>query len=84
VPLYDFECASCGVQFEELVRAGESPACPACGAPDARRLFSPISPPAKLALTGGAARRSDATRKSREERRREGFAKQRGQRKSGQ
>jgi putative FmdB family regulatory protein len=84
VPLYDFECDSCGTQFEELVRAGASPACPACGEPDAKRLFSPISPPAKVGLKGAAARKSDATRKVREERRREGFAKQREQRKSGQ
>jgi putative FmdB family regulatory protein len=83
VPIFDFECGSCGEQFEELVRPGQEPVCPACCAPDAKRLFSPISPPARLGLRGAEARKSDATRKSREERRREGFAKQREQRKGG-
>jgi putative FmdB family regulatory protein len=83
MPIYDFECASCGEQFEELVRADEPPTCPACGADGARRLFSPISPPVKTGLRGAAARKSDAARKSREERRQEGFAKQREQRRSG-
>jgi putative FmdB family regulatory protein len=81
VPIYDFECGSCGERFEELVRQDQVPACPACGAADTTRLFSPISPPAKTGLRGAAARKSDATRKSREERRHEGFARQREQRK---
>ncbi len=83
MPIYDFECGSCGEQFEELTAADSRPPCPACGAPDARRLLSPIAPPHRLGLRGGDARRSDAKRKVREERRQEGFAKQREQRKQG-
>jgi putative FmdB family regulatory protein len=34
VPLFDFRCKSCGNLFETLVRAGNAPGCPACGAVD--------------------------------------------------
>jgi putative FmdB family regulatory protein len=83
VPIYDFECQACGERFEALVRHDEAAACPACRTPGARRLFSPIAPPARLGLRGAEARRSDSTRRAREERRREGFAKQREQRRQG-
>jgi putative FmdB family regulatory protein len=52
VPIYEFECRSCGQRFEELVRSqsGRETAevgCPECGAADAVRLlpgsYSPIS-----------------------------------------
>jgi putative FmdB family regulatory protein len=81
MPIYDFRCDSCEHVFEERTEPGERPPCPACGAPEARRLFAPIPPPPKVGLRGAAARKSDATRKAREERRQEGFAKQREQRK---
>jgi len=34
VPLFDFRCKSCGKTFEQLVRTGDMPACPGCGATD--------------------------------------------------
>jgi putative FmdB family regulatory protein len=71
VPIYDFRCEACGAEFEELVRGGEEPACPACGAAGPRRLLSQVSPPARIGLRGAAARRSDATRRAREESKRE-------------
>ncbi|HET7131753.1 MAG TPA: zinc ribbon domain-containing protein [Gammaproteobacteria bacterium] len=40
MPLYDFKCRKCGKKFEELVRLGDTPVCPKCGAADTERLFS--------------------------------------------
>jgi putative FmdB family regulatory protein len=30
MPLFEYQCKSCGHRFEELSRAGVTPACPAC------------------------------------------------------
>jgi putative FmdB family regulatory protein len=83
VPIYDFECRACGERFEALVARAESPACPICATPEPTRLFSPIAGQLKTGLRGVAARRSDATRHTRDERLREGFAKKREDRKQG-
>jgi hypothetical protein len=48
---------------------GDTPACPACGTPGPRRLYSNVSPPPKIGLRGLAARRSNAVRRDREEQR---------------
>jgi putative FmdB family regulatory protein len=40
MPLYDFKCRACGRVFEELVRLGETPNCPACSGNDLERLVS--------------------------------------------
>ncbi len=41
MPIYEFECNSCGERFEALVDAGtEAAQCPACGAAGAQRRFS--------------------------------------------
>ena len=50
---------------------GETPPCAACGTPGPRRLYSNVSPPPKVGLRGLAARRSNAVRRDREERRQE-------------
>jgi putative FmdB family regulatory protein len=71
VPIHDFTCEACGTTFEELTRAGELPPCPSCGAPEPRRLLSQVSPTPRIGLRGAAARKSDATRRVREERKRE-------------
>ena len=70
MPIYDFECESCGTVFEELTRIGELPPCPKCGA-EPRRLLSQVSPTPRIGLRGAAARKSDATRRAREEKKRE-------------
>jgi putative FmdB family regulatory protein len=50
VPIYEFECRSCGQRFEELVgshigRETEEVRCPECGAAEAGRvLASPYAP----------------------------------------
>jgi putative FmdB family regulatory protein len=40
MPLYDFHCRRCDHQFEALVRSGDAPRCPECGAADLERLLS--------------------------------------------
>lgn len=43
MPIYEFECAQCQTQFEELVRNAteeEDIVCPKCRGRDVRRLFS--------------------------------------------
>ena len=34
MPLFDFRCRTCGKLVEILVRAADSPRCPACGGAD--------------------------------------------------
>jgi putative FmdB family regulatory protein len=42
MPIYEFKCAACGNEFEELVLSCADPAitCPACKGPDVRKLIS--------------------------------------------
>jgi putative FmdB family regulatory protein len=79
VPTYDFRCDSCGLEFEASVPVSERAACPECGTPESIRLYRPIAPPAGTGMKGYAARKSNAQRHDREERRWEGFRKQREQ-----
>jgi putative FmdB family regulatory protein len=43
MPLYEYECNSCGVRFERLQHMDEEPVktCPECGG-KVRRLFQPV------------------------------------------
>jgi putative FmdB family regulatory protein len=43
VPIYEYVCMQCESQFEELVRTGEQPDCPDCGAADVRKQLSVFS-----------------------------------------
>jgi putative FmdB family regulatory protein len=43
MPIYEYECRACGHQFEQLVRTGDSPACPSCRGADLQRLLSHCS-----------------------------------------
>ena len=40
VPIYEYVCMQCESHFEELVRNGEQPDCPGCGAVDIRKQLS--------------------------------------------
>ena len=40
MPIHDYTCGKCAKTFELLVRAGEKPVCPACGAANPQRSFS--------------------------------------------
>jgi putative FmdB family regulatory protein len=74
VPLYEFRCTACETRFEEIVPAGATARCPACGAETTERVFSPIAPPrVPVGLTGKAARESNARRSDREAQRKERF-----------
>jgi putative FmdB family regulatory protein len=84
VPIYEFECRSCGARFEELVRAGETAPCPQCKSSDVQRRYSAIGEGrVPVGLSGKAAAESNARRKDREERRQAKFAEDRKRRRSG-
>jgi putative FmdB family regulatory protein len=40
VPIYEYVCMECESHFEELVRNGEQPDCPDCGAANVRKQLS--------------------------------------------
>jgi len=40
MPIYEYKCRKCKKRFEELVKIGETPACPRCHDPNPERLFS--------------------------------------------
>jgi putative FmdB family regulatory protein len=40
MPIYEYVCMACELHFEELVRNGEQPNCPDCGALDVRKQLS--------------------------------------------
>lgn len=51
MPLYEFDCASCGEPFEKLVRSSQTVnevVCPTCGSPHVTRRLS------TFAVRGGA------------------------------
>jgi putative FmdB family regulatory protein len=84
VPLNEFACDACGARFEELTPPGGMAPCPACGGEDVRRVFAPIAARGPgVALTGKAARESDARRSEREAAKKERFVADR-KRKRGQ
>jgi len=81
MPLYDFQCDTCGEVFEELTGAeAPAPPCPVCGSVEVRRKLGSFAGPFTVGLRGAEARRSNAVRHAREEQRREGFARQREER----
>lgn len=70
MPIYDFQCKRCGHRFEQLVKPGESAACPDCGAAGAQRQSSysaavSTSSSRERALAG-ARRRASAVKKEKD------------------
>jgi putative FmdB family regulatory protein len=53
MPIYEYACRACGNRFETLVRAGDTPACPACASQNLEKLLS--SPSIKSESTHAAA-----------------------------
>ena len=67
VPIYEFECRSCGHRFEELVGSHVGVAvadvrCTQCGEADVERLVSSTYAPTQHQLTAGQKRRLEAKR----------------------
>jgi putative FmdB family regulatory protein len=40
MPLFEYRCQACDMEFEALVRAADEPSCPACGASNLERLLT--------------------------------------------
>jgi putative FmdB family regulatory protein len=40
VPIYEYRCRACGLEFEALVRGTGQPACSQCGSSDLERCLS--------------------------------------------
>ena len=62
MPLYEYQCNTCGEEFEKMVRFSEadsSPACPACQGMDTRKIISAFASLAAL-LTGGSGSNSSS------------------------
>ena len=34
MPLHEYQCRACGLEFEALIRGADVPACPSCGGSD--------------------------------------------------
>ncbi len=43
VPMFDYKCRGCGHEFETLVRAQDTPTCPACEGQDLEKIISGVS-----------------------------------------
>jgi putative FmdB family regulatory protein len=43
MPIYEYECRACHHEFEQLVRTGDTPACPKCQGQDLERLLSQVA-----------------------------------------
>ena len=55
MPIYEYQCAACGKDFEMLVRnASVVPACPACSSTDLRKKLSAFA-----AITGAASAQAE-------------------------
>jgi putative FmdB family regulatory protein len=55
MPIFEYECISCGKEFERLVRSSSvSPECPGCSGTELRKKLS-----APAAITGAASPRAE-------------------------
>ena len=40
MPLYEYHCSSCDIDFEQLIFDGDEPACPKCGGSELTKLVT--------------------------------------------
>jgi len=55
MPIFEYECATCGNEFETLVRAGAAAECPGCGSTDLEKKLSVPARPVSRAEAAQAA-----------------------------
>ena len=60
MPIYDYNCKTCGHPFEALVRSDTLPACPQCGSTALDKRVSSIAPAGKIEAIRMAHRRAAA------------------------
>ncbi|WP_157271910.1 FmdB family zinc ribbon protein [Azohydromonas aeria] len=60
MPIYDYHCPKCGEDFELLVRASTTPACPHCAATELERRLSLTAPQGKIKAIIASNRRAAA------------------------
>ena len=60
MPLYDYHCQACGQDFELLVRASSTPACPHCASTALDKQVSRVAPAGTSAGLIAAGRRAAA------------------------
>lgn len=60
MPLYDYHCNGCGQDFELLVRASSTPACPHCASTALDKQVSRVAPAGTSAGLIAAGRRAAA------------------------
>ncbi|OGQ81488.1 MAG: hypothetical protein A2289_07265 [Deltaproteobacteria bacterium RIFOXYA12_FULL_58_15] len=54
MPIYEYRCGNCEIEFEELVfRRDEKIVCPECGTGDVKRLLSGFAVTGEARLSGG-------------------------------
>lgn len=60
MPLYDYQCRNCRLQFETLVRTGTAPVCPRCGSAGLDKQVCAPAPPGRSKAIITSARRQAA------------------------
>ena len=48
MPMFDYHCTACAADFELLVRASQTPACPHCDSTALEKCISRIAPAGKI------------------------------------
>ena len=43
MPIFEYRCRGCGHEFETLVRATDTPACPSCAGQDLEKIVSGVA-----------------------------------------